>query len=261
MKHAYSTATPLVFAPGTLHEYLRNDTYEVLRSRSSYAIICEYLRSATPGSIVAIDGPSNGGKTSLATAFTTFYESRGIPVVFIPLDYFLTDRETRKGINQAISEGFMDIANYSAAAWEQARYHETLLSIRGITAYTSAPHHLTLPDVYDRATGMKDSVQSITIRPGSIILTEGVGIHMYHEKLFDMNIRVDVHDEDILLERVLAREHQKPAGVPQLSDEFLQMRYEVVDAPHTDYLRTYTSPADFVIDTSDFDRMLLYRRR
>lgn len=244
----------------TLEAYLRRGRYERLDSpHCSYDTICERLITTEPCSIVAIDGPSNSGKTSLTRALVDFYKRQGIPVSFIPLDYFLTDRATRNGINQAISGGLLPIADYSAAGWEQERYRETVLLAKQITESSSASYTLSIPHVYDRQTGTKESTQSVIIHPGSILVTEGVGIHAYHGEFFDSKIRVDANSNDILLRRVLERERQKPEGALRLPDDFLQTRYEIVDAPHTDYLRMNTPNADFVVDTSNFDGMLLYK--
>ena len=245
---------------GTLEGYLRRGGYERIGATySSYDEICEQLIDTSPGSLVAIDGPTNGGKTTLMKALVGFYERQGIPVAFIPLDHFLTDRATRSGINQAISEGQLAIADYSAAGWEQERYRETILLAQEIARHSSEPFALPIPNAYDRQTGTKESVQSVVIHPGSVIVTEGVGIQTYHGEFFDTKIRVDVHDDATLLKRVLGRERQKPESVTRLPDDFLQMRYEVVDAPHTEHLRTNAPVADFVIDTSDFDELLLYK--
>ncbi len=245
---------------GTLEAYLRRGRYEQLDSaHSSYDTICERLITTDPSSIVAVDGPSNSGKTSLTRALVGFYERQSIPVSFIPLDYFLTDRATRNGINQAISEGLLPIADYSAAGWEQERYRETILLAKQLAECSSEPYVLSIPDVYDRRTGTKEDTQPVIIHPGSIIVTEGVGIHAYHGDFFDSKIRVDANSNDILFRRVLERERQKPEGTPRLQDDFLQTRYEIVDAPHTDYLRMNTLDADFVIDTSNFSEMLLYK--
>jgi uridine kinase len=247
---------------GTLEAYLQRGGYEKLDdSHSSYDTICERLIATDPSSIVAIDGPSNGGKTSLTKALVGFYESQGIPVSFIPLDYFLTDRATRNGINQAISAGSLAIADYSEAGWEQARYRETLLLAKQLSEHGSEPSVLSIPNAYDRRTGTKEGTESVIVQPGSIIVTEGVGIQAYHSEFLDYKIRVDASDNDILLRRVLERERQKPEGTSRLTDDFLQMRYGIVDAPHTDYLRMNTPSADFVVDTSNFSEMQLYKHR
>lgn len=244
----------------TLEAYLRRGRYEQLDGpHSSYDTICGRLITTDPSSIVAIDGPSNSGKTSLTRALVGFYERQGIPVSFIPLDYFLTDRPTRNGIDQVIYEGLLPIADYSAAGWEQERYRETILLAKQIAARSSEPYALSIPDVYDRQTGTKEGTQAVIIHPGSIIVTEGVGIHAYHGEFFDNKIRVDANSNDILFKRVLERERQKPEGTPRLPDDFLRTRYEIVDAPHTDFLRANTPEADFVVDTSNFSEMLLYK--
>lgn len=246
----------------TLESYLRRGAYERLSGcHSSYDTIRERLIATEPSSIVAIDGPSNSGKTSLTRSLVDFYEGQGVPVSFIPLDYFLTDRATRNAINRAISEGLLSIADYSAAGWEQERYRETLQLAKQLAAYGSESYTLSIPHVYDRQTGTKESTETVVVHPGSIIVTEGVGIHAYHGEFFDSKIRVDASSNDILFRRVLERERQKPEGMLRLPDDFLQTRYETVDAPHTDYLRANTPDADFVVDTSNFNEMLLYVHR
>jgi uridine kinase len=246
----------------TLETYLRRGGYERIDATySSYGAICEHLIDTDPGSIVAIDGPSGSGKTSLTKALVNSYERHGVPVTFIPLDYFLTDRATRSGINQAISAGRLPIADYSAAGWEQQRYRETILLIQEIVRNGSEPYALSIPRTYDRLAGTNKSTQSVVMHPGSIIVTEGVGIQTYHGELFNTKIRVDVNDHAALLKRVLEREHQKPKEAAHLSDDFLRMRYEVVDAPHTKHLRANSPVAEFVIDTSKFDKMLLYKHQ
>lgn len=245
---------------GTLEAYLQRGRYERLDDlHTSYDTMCEQLITTDPSSIVAIDGPSNSGKTSLTKALVGFYERQGIPVSFIPLDYFLTDRSTRNAINQAISEGRLPIADYSEAGWEQGRYRETLLLAKQLAERSSESYSLSIPNVYDRRTGTKESTKSVIIHPGSIIVTEGVGIQAYHGEFFDNKIRVDANSNDILFRRVLERERQKPEVASRLPDDFLQTRYEIVDAPHTDFLRMNTPDADFVVDTSNFSGMLLYK--
>lgn len=244
----------------TLGSYLQRGGYVKLGiPHASYDTICEQL-IIRPSSIVAVDGPSNGGKTSLTKALVGFCEKQGLPVSFVPLDYFLTDRATRNVINQAIAEGRLSIADYSAAGWEQGRYRATILLAKRLAECSPEPCVLSVPNAYDRQTGTKAHTESIVVYPGSIIVTEGVGIQAYHGELFDNKIRVDASSNDILLKRVLERERQKPARTSRLSDDFLQSRYAVVDAPHTNYLRTLHPNADFVVDASRFGEMLLYKR-
>lgn len=245
----------------TLNAYLQRGEYELPDIHTSYDTISKHLATNNPASLIAVDGPSNGGKTSLARALVNFYEVRGVPVSFIPLDYFLADRAARKGINQAITEGRLSIADYSAAGWEQDRYRETVLRAKDIATHAVEAQTIAIPHAYSRQTGTKEDTQNVTIQPGSIVVTEGVGIQTYHGDFFDTKIRVDTRNESTLLSRVLEREQQKPEGVSRLDDQFLRMRYETIDVPHTAYLRTNTPVADFLVDTSDFDEILLYKHR
>lgn len=243
-----------------LDAYLNRGTYEKQPElHSSYNTVCEHIATANPGSVIAIDGPSSGGKTSLTEALVNFYETQGVPVAFLSLDHFLINRQTRGNINHAIREGQLAIPDYSGVGWEQAHYLENIMLAKHLATTSDSPQVLHVPYTYDRQTGENNGVHSLLIHPGSIIITEGVGTHTYHGNSFDKLVRVDTHDGSLLLERVLEREHKKPQGVPRQSDDFLQMRYNIVDAPHTAYLRENAPPADYVLDTTNFDQMLLYK--
>lgn len=39
------------------------------------------------------------------------------------------------------------------------------------------------------------------------------------------------------------------------------MRFDTIDAPHTEYLRANSPNPHFVVDTSNFDDMLVYKHR
>ena len=63
-----------------------------------------------------------------------------------------------------------------------------------------------------------------------------------------------------VLSRVLSRELEKPddAGQPE---DYLRRKYALIDAPHTNHLRTKAPDVDYVLDTSNFDAMVRYKRR
>ncbi len=246
-----------------LAEYLEDGGYTALDTTfSSYEAVCEVVAPPEAPQIVAIDGPTNSGKTSLTTALTNFYSERESPVSFLPLDYFLTDRDVRNGVFQALEAGEIDTSEYSHVAWEQYKYRACLLAAgHMLKQEVATTQSVVVPDAYDRLTGKKDQERSIAIPLGGILLTEGVGLHAYHNGLFDVRIRTDIQDDNSLLDRVLEREHQKPPGTPRLDDAYLEWRYNLVDAPHTSYLRdTSAGRADFVIDTTDFTNMVIYTK-
>lgn len=246
----------------TFEAYLRRGNYERLETtHDSYEAICDIVASSDPATVIAIDGPSNAGKTSLTRAIAAYYEGHGIPVSLIPLDYFLTDRDTRNKIVQAVAGKSMTIDGYSSVAWEQERYRASIAKAKELAMWSSEEAaSLSITEAYNRLTGRKDSTHTIPVQAGGIILTEGVGIHAYHDDLFDIRIRVDTHQPDTLLGRVLRREQEKPLEAQQ-SEDYLRHRYDLIHAPHTSHLRTKTPEVDYVIDTSSFDAMALYRRR
>lgn len=241
-----------------LNYYLKRGAYEMVASRLSYNTLCNHVALTDPASVIALDGPTNGGKTSLANAFVDFYLGHGVPVAFVPLDYFLTDRGIRHHIMQDIMWGRAGVADYSSLAWEQERYRNSVLTVKRIAATCRGPQIFDIPNSYNRRTGRADTLHSIVIHPGSIIVTEGVGLHAYHSAFFDRTLWIDASDTDVILERVLERERQKSED-NRLADDFLRARYEIVDAPHTTFLRSISSVADFVVDTLSFDNLLLYK--
>lgn len=249
-------------AADTFEAYLNRGNYERLEAHHrSYETICDIILSSDPAIVIAIDGPSNAGKTSLTKAIAARYERYGIPVSMIPLDFFLTDRETRNGIVQAVEDERLTIDRYSEAAWEQERYRASIARAKEIVLRSSdEASSLTIPDAYSRLTGRKDSAHAIPVQPGGIILTEGVGIHACHDDLFDIRVRVDTHYSHTLLGRVLSRELEKPDDARQPED-YLRRRYALIDAPHTNHLRAKAPEVDYVLDTSNFDAMTLYKRR
>lgn len=249
-------------ADDTFEAYLKRGNYERLDTfHNSYETICDIIASSDPATVIAIDGPSNAGKTSLTKAIIAHYEGHGIPVSLIPLDHFLTNRDTRNDVIQAVADERMTIGDYSGVAWEQERYRASIVRAKELALQPSEKaNSLPIMNAYNRLTGRKDSTHTIPVQFGGIILTEGVGIHAHHSDLFDIRIRVDTHRPDTLLERLLNREQEKPIELQQ-PDNHLRRRYDLIDAPHTSHLRTKTPEVDYVLDTSSFSAMALYRRR
>jgi len=199
----------------------------------------------------------------MSTALVDHYAASGIVAAELPLDYFLIDRETRQEVFRALEAGEIDTSLYSHAAWEQDKYRAFLLAARTILlGKTAITERLVIPDAYNRFTGKCDEEKTIHISANSIIVTEGVGLHAYHDKFFDVCIRTDVRDDSILISRVLAREHQKPASAPRLPEGYLEWRYNLVDSPHTTYLREASAgSAEIVVDTSRFKEMIVYKMK
>jgi uridine kinase len=244
----------------TLEIYLERGNYECLDEiHSSYYTICEAIAPIEASIVIAIDGPTNGGKTSLANTLVDFYTHHNIPVSLLSLDHFLTDRKTRTAITQSMAEDHFDIADYSHAAWEQDNYRASIALAKQLTMRPT-PQTLTISNSYDRLTGAKERNESIPMFPGGIIITEGVGIHTYHSDLFDVKIRVDTRESETLVRRLLQRERQKPADTLRLDEEFLLHRHNLIDAPHTAFLRDTSPNADFVVDASNFEAMLVHKQ-
>lgn len=246
----------------TLAEYLKYGNYEAVGIYESYEKVCMAIAPTDAPQVIAVDGPTNSGKSSLTTALVDHYAANGIAVASLPLDYFLTDRETRQEVFRALEAGTIEPSAYSHAAWEHGRYRTCLLAVRAILlGEMKETEEIVVPDAYNRLTGRRDEEKCIPVATGGVIVTEGVGLHAYHSDLFDIRIRTDVADDGALLNRVLARERQKPTGVSRLSDDYLEWRYNLVDGPHTAYLReASTGTAEIVVDTSQFDGVIVYKR-
>lgn len=248
----------------TLTEYLVRGDYEASSATyASYDEVCADVAPDGVSQIIAVDGPTNSGKSSVAQALIDHYTANGIAVAALPLDYFLTDRQTRQGVFEALEAGEADASTYSHAAWEHDKYRTCLLAARSILlGEVGDTETLVIPDTYNRVTGKRDEEKSVRIPAGGVVVTEGVGLHAYHSEFFDMRIRTDVGDDGMLLGRVLARERQKPVGALRLSDGYLAWRYNLVDAPHTVYLRELSAgTAEAVVDTSRFDDVIVYKRK
>jgi|GEM_PF-3136477 len=248
-------------AKDTLEAYLMSGVYELSAGQfESYAKISEVIAYMDAPGVIAVDGPTSSGKTSLTQSLVEHYERQGLPVTILPLDYLLTDRDTRHIAYQSIVEGRMGVAEYSGAAWEHARYRQVLEAATDIMLSAAEPQTLIIPSTYNRSTGRSEITQPVRVYPGGIIITEGVGLHAYHGDLMDSRVRVDVRDDDALLQRIFAREQLKdPAS--RLAETYLQWRYTLVDLPHTAYLRSASSGcADYVVDTSDQVGMLVYKK-
>ena len=242
-----------------LEAYLSRGNYERLQGiHASYETISVLIASTSPSTIIAVDGPSNGGKTTLTRSLFDFYKAQSIPVALLPLDFFLTDRSNRNHLSSAIAKGDVKIDDYSSLAWEQDRFREAILQTK-ILSNSPKTQELLIPNTYNRQTGDTSDTQAITIEPGAIIITEGVGIQTYHSDLFDVTVRVDTYNNDIIFERLKARELQKADPRIRLDDDFLKKRLDIVDIPHTHHLRAHAPCADFVVDTSNFDQMVIYR--
>lgn len=240
--------------------YLEQGSYEATgQVFGSYQEICQEIGGIVMPPVIAIDGPTTSGKSSLSQALLTHLIQHETSAASLPLDYFLSARTERSTVFKDVIGGLIDISEYSLAAWDHTRYQAYLSRLLEMTATITEPAQLTLTNTYDRTTGEADAPRTIQVQPGAVIVTEGVGLHAYHEPFFDIQIRTDLRGEDIL-QRVLDREHQKDSS-HRLPDEYLGWRLEHIDFPHSRYLRDATAgQADIVIDTSVADAMLVYKQ-
>lgn len=232
--------------------YLRVGHYKKIGEFDTYESICAEIAPPNCPLIIGIDGPASGGKTTIAKALKHFYSEKNIPVAVLPLDLFMTEREVREKLNQKISSRVISIEEYSLKAWDHKRYRYFLEAARKIIMQKSdTKQTLTIPNTYNRKNGKHDQETTITLSPAGVLITEGTGIHALHENFFDLKIRVDVNNTQILLDRVVARENIKPSE-QRLAADYLLQRYCTTDLPHALYLRKVTAgKADFVIDSSD----------
>lgn len=242
-----------------LREYIEMGGYKKLISDiASYSRVAKFLQQRFRHSIfIGIDGPSNSGKTSLADASLQLAHSLDLDVNILYADYFLIERERRNEIFKRIGAGEIKIEDYSKLGWNQEYMHSTLSKIKDIVSGRKG-YSLKIPSVYDRLTGLADGEITLHIKPGSIVLVEGVGLHLYQSGMLDIKVRTDVSNADILYGRLLKREAQKPLE-RQLDTDYLKYRYDVVDVAHTAFLRRATlGVADYVLDTTQDDSMDFY---
>jgi uridine kinase len=240
--------------------YLKSGLYKQLSAFGSYASVCEKIAPDHGPHIIGIDGPASGGKTSLAKALEKFYLDRNIPVSYFPLDHFLTNRDFRNSLYDPISKGHLTLHDYTFKGWDHEKYYEFLESAKKILGRKSSTSKtFVIENAYNRQTGVQDHLEKITIYPGGILIAEGTGIHVVHDKILDLKIRVDVRTIDTLFNRVLNREHLKDRE-KRLNNEFVLDRYTIIDLPHREVLAKETAGmADFVIDTTDSNNMLVYK--
>ena len=245
---------------GTFDSYLEAGPYEQLsRVSSTFDEVCRIIGPLAVAETFAIDGPTNSGKTSLSTALLKRCEVECRPASFLPLDYFLFDRATRDDITKSISQKQHRVADYSLAAWDHESYGYYIVAAEEILNGASSAI-LTIPNAYDRQTGRRDHAQTVPVYSGGVLILEGVGLHVYHNQVPSVSIRTDVSDDNILLQRVLERGKHKLSG-KKLDDDYLRKRHMAVDDEHTRYLRQCSRGyADFVVDSSTFDRIKVYKK-
>lgn len=246
--------------PDELTQYLRHGSYEKVGIFPTNELMVAAFAPVTVPILIGVDGPSTGGKTSVTESLTAFYDAQGIAVSVLPVDFFLTNRDVRTRLNTQIRAGEMDVNDYSLEAWDHERYHTFLETAKEIAMRTSGtPECLVVPNAYNRETGLQDHTELVTIRPGSVLIAEGTGIHAIHDDILDFTVRVDVHDVGTLLDRVVKREEKKPVG-KRLDTDFLLERYKTTDVPHTNFLRRASAGrADVVVDTSNLTRLTVYK--
>lgn len=246
-------------SPDQVTNYLRHGIYEFVGAGSLYEEVCSLFDiPENSGTIVGIDGPANGGKSSIAEALLEQYARKKVPTVFIPLDYFMRERSVRNELTDRIQRKKMSMFDYSLEGWDHERYRAIMDSVIA-AAHGSDKETIMVTDTYDRETGRCTKERAINVVPGSIIITEGTGLHAYHDDLLSVKIRVDVGSREDLEARLLSREQKKQVDM-RLDPLFLKERYAIVDAPHTRLLRNAsTGRAEYVVDTTS-ESMKVYKR-
>jgi hypothetical protein len=93
----------------------------------------------------------------------------------------------------------------------------------------------------------------------SVIVFEGMGIlNAELSPLFDVAIRVDMDSPREAFARLVARENHEYNRLPE---GLLRERYDLVDSPYTQYLRSRDGEFfDFLVDTTDTSAIKVYRR-
>jgi uridine kinase len=167
--------------------------------------------------IVGINGPTCAGKTSFTQAVVESLASRGIPVVQVAFDWFLYGRDRRNTLVEDISSERRAIEEVTQTAWDTERYVSLLRSLKN-HGLVPSQQQIKITGVYDRTLGTQTGEADVDLPLGGYAIVEGVGIlDVENTDLIDYHIRLDVNDDEILINRAITREKNKPEN-KQLSE-------------------------------------------
>lgn len=211
--------------------------------------------------LVGIDGCVTAGKSYTAERFCAYLTRRNVNCVLIHGDWFMSPRRQRKLEVERAMKGSYDISDYDAAACDFDKLREVLHQVKQSIRDKSGSTKITVPNAYNRATGVCDKEINIVLPENPIFIFEGTGVlgpAMY--KTFDLSIRVDVDSYEEAVRRLEERELEKITS-QRLDPAFVKERYDLIDYPYDQYLRSRDRRNfDVLLDTSDVTAIKIYRR-
>lgn len=212
--------------------------------------------------LIGVDGSVTAGKSFVATSLHAYLTQRETDCVVVRGDWFMASRAERKlEIGKAMS-GDYPISAYDVAA---CNFDELARTQQRIHSFLQAGHEaceIEIPNAYNRATGELDQTINLDLRRGSVAVFEGTGVlNSVMHQAFDLSVRVDVGTYQGTIERLAAREAEKnPAQ--RLAMAFIKERYDLIDYPYDQYLRSRDSQYfDVLLDTSNPISIKVYERR
>jgi hypothetical protein len=173
----------------------------------------------------------------------------------------MVSRAQRKKEIEKAAKGGYRISSYDAIACDFAALARTQARIRDFLNSGRDHDTIIIPNAYNRETGELDRTIRLELSETSVVVIEGTGVlGAEAEQIFDLSIRVDVGTYEETIRRLVARETEK--ALPQrLEEKFIKERYDLIDCPYDQYLRSRDSRYfEFLLDTSEPTAMRLYGR-
>ena len=163
----------------------------------------------------------------------------------------MKERSERKKLIDEYIYGKISVENYSKLAWNIDEYYEKIYEIYNIIKSCDRDNIL-IKNAYNRKTGLKDLDVKLDIKENSIILLEGTDfINEDISKYINVCIKVDVEDNNTLLERIINRENAKNLE-DRINASILKNRFNFLDIYHAVYLRNKnTNLYDYYLNNSE----------
>lgn len=212
--------------------------------------------------LIGIDGAVTAGKSFVATSLHAYLARMETDCVVVHGDWFMTSRSQRKLEIDKAMRGAYPISAYDAAACNFAELARTQQRIHSFLQAGHEVCEVEIPNAYNRATGELDQTINLELRRDSVTVFEGTGmLNSVMHQTFDLSVRVDVGTYQGTIERLAAREAEKnPAQ--RLAMAFIKERYDLIDYPYDQYLRSRDSQYfDVLLDTSNPTSIKVYKRR
>lgn len=240
------------------YPYRHNGIYNSLDA------VLESLNLPIPDSakitIIGISGPTGAGKTSFSKTIAARL-SKDFLACELSMDCFLRARKARSRLIEDVSQAKNDIEDITINSWKMPEYEDVLHRINESVKNPGKNKKLILDNLYNRMTGENDLKMILEIPYGGYLIVEGSPIHdTKTAPLFDCYIRLDVDQDNKLIERILDREKFKPHHL-RLPEKFLRHRFELVDLPYSHYLRKLSRDQNhYLINTETFNEINVFAK-